>query len=117
MTPLETEADPNIRVGPLRWGRPHGSVITIVDCNGITVSQACSNNAYVWLANEKFCRAISRSIVKKHKMRDTQPPVVRKELREKIHLISDNTDQENIGYGIFKPVNNGQSVLIKHQTI
>jgi len=22
MTPLETEADPNIRVGPLRWGRP-----------------------------------------------------------------------------------------------
>ena len=23
MTPLETEANPNIRVGPLRWGRPH----------------------------------------------------------------------------------------------
>ena len=22
MTLLETEADPNIRVGPLRWGRP-----------------------------------------------------------------------------------------------
>ena len=22
MTPLETEANPNIRVGPLRWGRP-----------------------------------------------------------------------------------------------
>ena len=22
MTPLETEADPNIQVGPLRWGKP-----------------------------------------------------------------------------------------------
>ena len=28
MTPLETEADPNIRVGPLRWGRP-------LDANGL----------------------------------------------------------------------------------
>ena len=25
MTPLETEANPNIRVGPLRWGRPRGT--------------------------------------------------------------------------------------------
>ena len=30
MTPLETEADPNIRVGPLRWGRP--PVATRVYC-------------------------------------------------------------------------------------
>ena len=26
MTPLETEANPNIRVGPLRWGRPGRSL-------------------------------------------------------------------------------------------
>ena len=25
MTPLETEANPNIRVGPLRWGRPRST--------------------------------------------------------------------------------------------
>ena len=28
MTPLETEADPNIRVGPLRWGRPQCAAAT-----------------------------------------------------------------------------------------
>ena len=29
MTPLETEADPNIRVGPLRWVRPDGSLPSV----------------------------------------------------------------------------------------
>ena len=30
MTLLETEADPNIRVGPLRWGRPFAGPIWFV---------------------------------------------------------------------------------------
>ena len=30
MTPLETEANPNIRVGPLRWGRPIKDSVEIV---------------------------------------------------------------------------------------
>jgi len=29
MTPLETEANPNIRVGPLRWGRPVGAELKL----------------------------------------------------------------------------------------
>jgi branched-chain amino acid transport system ATP-binding protein len=33
MTPLETEANPNIRVGPLRWGRP----TIIVEQNALAV--------------------------------------------------------------------------------
>ena len=33
MTPLETEADPNIQVGPLRWGWPRrgGNFLVVVD--------------------------------------------------------------------------------------
>ena len=42
MTPLETEANPNIRVGPLRWGRPRslimesGIVVMIEDIGSYT---------------------------------------------------------------------------------
>ena len=50
MTPLETEADPNIRVGPLRWGRPAPSrdtaVVQQADWGMLSEGEQDNNRSY-----------------------------------------------------------------------
>ena len=46
MTPLETEANPKIRVGPLRWGRPYDrSMLAVLTSRAWSRGMALAENA------------------------------------------------------------------------
>ena len=65
MTPLESEANPNIWVGPLRWGRPgnHASALRSVNVSNVTGDVTATANAFTSLTNYQGADGVDTVLV------------------------------------------------------